>query len=84
MLATSYTSIGYNVYEKYGGFDYVFEHYYKKVAHEYISPVAATADLVIEKGENIAIIINAHKQVLPSSNARFLVKYGQVLRITLC
>lgn len=48
---------GHDMYEKYGGFDYVFEHYYKKIAHEYISPVAATADLVIVKGEDIATII---------------------------
>ena len=42
---------GFDMYDRYGGFDSVFEDYYKRVAVDYIAPVAAKADIVIEKGK---------------------------------
>ena len=37
-------------YKQYGGFDEVFNRYYKRVAEEFILPVQGVCDLVLEKG----------------------------------
>ena len=42
----------YDMYEKHGGYEYVFEHHYRRMYYEWIQPVKDVADVVIVKDSN--------------------------------
>ena len=67
---------GHDLYAQYGGFEEVFTRYYRRVADEYILPVEAWSDVVLEKHDCPVRLVALTSGTMASASSAFSVWYS--------